>query len=221
MSLFLEDEFLDMVPLQDLDALSGRKPTHYPSDLRHADRQAVDRAVLKLIGVPNSEIQSLLDRLYVETTLLYRHGRILDIRSAANKRSSKKGVSATAHEIAESLLESTPTGALMSYPRDFMQDSEPIDHHTLPDGHAKLREDMFHGPRLAFKTGDIEFRNREQAELALTLHESSLRGTIPLPANQERCRELRGRWITYFDTLKRRFEEEAAQRTPDERQRPP
>jgi len=212
---FLEDAFTEMVPLQSLAKLEATPPA-LPQELRQADREQLDCAVLRLIGVPDAEIPPLLQRIYQETTLVYRRGRVLDIRTAANKRSAKKGSSATPHEIAESIMESLPSGLLQLYPADFLADSEPADHYSLPDGHARLVEDMFHHPRLKFKGDEIEFRHRPQAELALALHESGLSGPLTLPVDPDRCLEINRRWRTYREGLTGRFQEEVAQRTPDE-----
>jgi hypothetical protein len=212
---FLEDAFTEMIPLRSLAKLEATTPS-LPQELRQADREQLDRAVLRLIGVPNAEIPPLLQRIYRETTLIYRRGRVLDIRTAANKRSAKKGNSATPHEIAESIMESLPSGLLQLYPADFLLDSEATDHYSLPEGHASLVEDMFHHPRLKFKGDDIEFRHRPQVELALALHESGLSGPLTLPVDPDRCLEIDGRWRTYREGLTGRFQEEVAQRTPDE-----
>jgi len=213
---FLEEEFLEMVPLKELEKLAAAPPRKLPPELRYSDRQDLDRVVLSIIGVPAPGIPALLERLYLETTLVYRRGRVLDIRTAANKRSTKKGNSATPHEIAESIMETLPSGLLQLYPADFLLDSEPADHYSLPEGHASLVEDMFHHPRLKFKGDDIEFRHRPQAELALALHESGLSGPLTLPVDPDRCLEINGRWRTYREGLTGRFQEEVAQRTPDE-----
>ena len=75
---------------------------------------------------------------------------------------------------------------------------------------------MFHKPRLKFKHDEIEFRHREQATLALTLHSTGMRGALTLPTAVERCREIQEKWSQYVSELKAMLESEAAQRTPDE-----
>lgn len=212
---FLEDAFLDMVPLAKLEGMKSTPPAR-PMELRHQDREELDTAVLRLIGVPEAEVKGVLDHLYNETTLIYRRGRIQDIKTAANKRRVKKGVSATPKEIAESVLESLPDGVIRRYPQDFLADSEPADSYVLPDGNGKLVEDMFHPPRLKFKHDEIEFRNREQAVLALALHSAGLRGALTIPTTAERCNEAQEQWSRYFTDLRVRLESETSQRTPDE-----
>lgn len=211
----LEDAFLKMVPLSKLDSVKSSAPG-LPKELRQSDRQDLDRAVLRLIGVPENNVQTTLERLYAETTLLYRRGRIQDIRTAANKKKAKKGSSATPREIAESVLESMPQATFRRYPHDFIVDSEPTDSYVLPQGNAKLVEDMFHPPRLKFKADEIEFRHREQATLALALHASGVRVSLTLPIGPGRCAEIQEQWSGYISRLRAKFEAEAAQRTPDE-----
>jgi hypothetical protein len=217
---FLEDAFLEMIPLNKLDSMKSAAPT-LPRELKHSDRQELDKAVLRLIGVPEAEVRNVFDRLYAETTLLYRRGRIQDIKTAANKRRVKKGASATPKEIAESVLESLPAGIFKRYPKDFIIDSEPSDSYVLPDGNGRIVEDMFHRPRLKFKQDEVEFRHREQAALALALHSTGVRQagqwTLTLPATPERCREIQEQWSQYVRDLKVMLESEVAQRTPDEK----
>ena len=73
---------------------------------------------------------------------------------------------------------------------------------------------------IALRQGQIrvtfEFRHRPQAELALALHESGLSGDIKLPAHDQTCLDIKDRWQSYFAGLTSRFQDEAAQRTPDE-----
>lgn len=213
---FLEDAFLEMIPLNKLDSMKSAAAT-LPRELKHPDRQELDKAVLRLIGVPEAEVRNVFDRLYAETTLLYRRGRIQDIKTAANKRRVKKGASAAPKEIAESVLESLPTGVIRRYPKDFIIDSEPSDSYVLPDGNGRIIEDMFHQPRLKFKQDEVEFRHREQAALALALHSTGVRGTLTLPTTPERCREIQEQWSQYVRDLKAMLESEVAQRTPDEK----
>jgi hypothetical protein len=213
---FLEDTFLKMIPLDKLGKFADSPPT-LPSEMRQPDRQELDRAVLELIGVPKHEIPDMLDSLYRETALVYRRGRILDIRTAANKRKAKRVESVSANDLAENVWESLPEGLVRSYPQGFIQPNQSVDHYSLPEGKCTfVPKGVFHGPCLKFKGEEIEFRNHEQAQLALALHEAGLRDTLALPVDPDRCVRARAAWQDYFQGLKRTFEEEVAQRTPDE-----
>jgi hypothetical protein len=212
---FLEEAFLPMIPLEKLEGMISKPPT-LPSELRHSDRQELDRTILSLIGVPEREIADLLERLYRETTLIYRRGRILDIRTSENKRKANKSGSASAKEIADSVVEGLPSGTIRVYPKDFLNDLNDVDHYSLPEGAAKLVEDMFHNPRLTFKSDQIEFRHREQAKLALTLHNSGIDSTIPLPIDSSHCDRIQKEWTSYWANLNELLKHEVEQRTPDE-----
>ena len=212
---FLEDALLEMVPVEELDKYEAM-PASLPQELRQLDRQELDRAVLALIGVPQAQVQAALDGLYRETTLVYRRGRLLDIKTAKNKRGMKKGGSISAAEVADTVWANLSPGAIKSYPGDFISATEDVDHYTLPDGHARLVEDMFHNPRLKFKSDEIEFRNREQAQLALTLYESGVAGTLSIPSDARRCEAVQKAWRDYVKSVKAQFEEELAHVTPDE-----
>jgi len=213
---FLEDTFLKMIPLDKLGKLADSPPT-LPSEMRQPDRQELDRAVLELIGVPEHEIPDMLDRLYKETALVYRRGRILDIRTAANKKKAKHVESITANDLAENVWESLPDGFVRSYPHGFLQPNQSVDYYSLPDGKCTfVPKGVFHGPCLKFKGEEIEFRNHEQAQLALALHESGMRDSLSVPVDPELCAEVRTAWEEYIQQLTRAFQEEVAQRTPDD-----
>lgn len=212
---FLEDEFLGMVPLDRLKGMASLPP-RLPGELRHPDRRELDQAVLAILGVGSDEVGGVLDRLYAETTLLYRRGRILDIRTAANKRNTKKGASASPQQIADSVMQGLTPGTVKLYPQDFMESDEPVDHYVLPSGRGRMVEDLFHKPRLRFRDEEIEFRHREQALLALDLHNAGADGAVTVPIDEARCKEVKCSWTTYVSAIEQRFEEEAAQWTPDE-----
>jgi hypothetical protein len=213
---FLEDTFLKMIPLDKLGKFADSPPT-LPGEMRQPDRQELDRAVLEVIGVPKDEIPEMLDRLYKETALVYRRGRILDIRTAANKRKAKGVQSVTANDLAENVWETLPDGLIRPYPHGFIPPNQSVDYYSLPEGKcAFVPKGVFHGPYLKFKGEEIEFRNHEQAELALALHEPGLRDTLSLPTDPDACTEVRAAWNEYIQRLRQTFEDEVAQRTPDE-----
>lgn len=213
---FLEDAFLEMVPLDRLAKIET-SPPEYPVEMRQSDRQELDRAILELVGVPKAEIPAMLDRLYKETALVYRRGRILDIRTAANKRKAKKVGSVSPSDLAADVWASLPEGVLRYYPQGFVSDGDTIDYYSLPDGKCTfVPAGVLHGPYLKFKGAEVEFRSHEQARLALALHESGLRDTLGVPADPNVCDGVRRAWDQYIKGLRRTFEDEVAQRTPDE-----
>jgi hypothetical protein len=114
------------------------------------------------------------------------------------------------------VMEALPSGILKFYPTDFVPETEEVDHYSLPDGTARVIEDMFHKPRLKFKIEQIEFRHRQQAELALALVRSGLHGPLAIPASSDTCSKTIEKWKSYWEGLSHRLDEEAAQRTPDD-----
>ena len=129
---FLEEAFQEMIPVTALKKLTATAVT-IPPELRRPDRQALDRAVLQLIGVPESEVPDVLARLYKETALVYRRGRILGIRTAANKRKAKHTHSVTANDLAENVWENLPEGLVLPYPYGFLQSNQSVQL-VLPSG---------------------------------------------------------------------------------------
>jgi SAM-dependent methyltransferase len=213
---FLEEAFLKMVPVSALEKLSEIAVT-FPPELRRTDRQELDRAALELIGVPEHEISDAREHLYKETALVYRRGRILDIRTAANKRKAKRVGSVTPSDLAANVWEGLPDGVIRFYPSSFIPSGHSYDHYSLPDGKCTfVPSGVLHGPCLKFKGGEIEFRSHEQAQLAMALHESGLRDTLSIPVDAAICATAHKAWNEYLRQLRQRFEGEVAQRTPDE-----
>lgn len=211
----LEDILVDMVPVDSLDKYENM-PVSLPQELRRPDRQELDRAVLGLIGVLKKDMDSVLQRLYVETALVYRRGRLLDIQTAKNKRTLKRGNATSAAEVADVVWERLDSNELKEYPSSFVVQGAALDHYSMPAETPSIVEDMFHKPRLRFRSDEIEFRHLEQARLAQTLVSTGLSGTVAIPQDPSASEEVHKNWKDYIAGIKRRLEDEIATVTPDD-----
>jgi hypothetical protein len=213
--LLLEDSLVEMVPVESIDRYESM-PASLPQELRQADRQELDRAVLSMVGVHESELDSVLNNLYNETTLIYRRGRLLDIKTAKNKRGMKRGNSTSALEVADSVWENINPKELRAYPENFLVKRELLDHYSLPNERPKLIEDLFHRPRIRFKSEEVEFRHLEQAKLAEALVKTGLYGTLAVPQEAGACIKALKEWTDYITEIRERLEIEISNVTPDE-----
>ena len=213
--LLLEDSLVEMVPVENIDRYESM-PVSLPQELRQADRQELDRAVLSMIGVEENEMDFVLNNLYEQTTLVYRRGRLLDIKTAKNKRGMKRGNSTSALEVADLVWENINPSELRAYPENFLEQRELLDHYSLPSEKPKLIEDLFHRPRIRFKSEEVEFRHLEQAKLAEALVKTGLSGTLAIPQETGSCKRVLNEWTDYITAIRERLEIEISNVTPDE-----
>ena len=82
-----------------------RRRSDLPKELKHADRQELDREVLLALGVPEVRSRDLARRLYDETTRFFNEARLVELQAMRNRLRSKKGRVASAHEMAREIFE--------------------------------------------------------------------------------------------------------------------
>ena len=86
----VEQRLLD---IRTLDVLNGQEaePGELPMELQRPDRQALDRAVLRAIGIPENEAGKFLGRLYREVTRFWNGARIVEIQAMENRKRANQG----------------------------------------------------------------------------------------------------------------------------------
>jgi hypothetical protein len=141
---------------------------------------------------------------------------LLDIKTAKNKRGMKRGNSTSALEVADSVWENINPKELRAYPENFLVKRELLDHYSLPNERPKLIEDLFHRPRIRFKSEEVEFRHLEQAKLAEALVKTGLYGTLAVPQEAGACIKALKEWTDYITEIRERLEIEISNVTPDE-----
>ena len=209
-----------LLTAQNLAELKDRQlePREWPLELQHEDRQTLDKEVLRAIGVPEAQTDSLLRRLYLEVTRFFNQGRFLELQANENKKRAKKGRVTNARAVAEEIFDSLEPAQVRRFPDGFLPDREPLDTVELPEGKAKLYDtaDFYDTNALAVGKGKITLRHRAQAELARLYAELHRTGFIRLPVEAKSCDRMRRDWEHYAEEMRAVFQSLAAERTEDE-----
>jgi len=204
---------------QNWDSLTDRdaEPRDVPEELKHADRQNLDREVLLALGVPKSEIETWLRRLYTETTRFFNEARLVEFQAMRNRQRSKKGRVASAHEIAREIFEEFDRQRMRLFPDDFLGPAEPVDTVEFPPGKAKIFEanDFLDANTLIAGKKRRTLRHRAQVELAKVCCDAGVVGFLKLPVSDVVCRRLVAEWETYRNELVMEFRRLASERTDD------
>jgi hypothetical protein len=205
---------------QNLSELSDRQiePRDLPLELQRGDRQALDREVLRAIGVPQQEVDSLLQRLYREVTRHFNEGRFLELQANENKKRAKKGRVASPHEVALEILESLEAEQVRRFPDAFLPVGEPFETVELPEGKAKLFDphDFYDAKALAIGKVKLTLRHRAQTELAKLYSDLHRTGFVQLPTSEEACERMQRDWHRYAGEMQNTFRALASERTDDE-----
>jgi hypothetical protein len=205
---------------QNWDSLKDRdaEPRDVPEELKHADRQNLDREVLFALGVPKSEIETWLRRLYTETTRFFNEARLVEFQAMKNRQRSKKGRVASAHEIASEIFEEFDRQRIRRFPDDFLGPAEPVDVVEFPSGKAKIFEanDFLDANTLMVGKERRILRHRAQVELAKVCCDADVVGFLKLPVSNVACRRLIAEWETHRNELVMEFRRLASERTDDD-----
>jgi type I restriction-modification system DNA methylase subunit len=209
-----------LLAAQNWDTLTDRdaEPRDVPEELKHADRQNLDREVLLALGVPKSEVESWLQRLYRETTKFFNAARLVEFQAMRNRLRTKKGRVASPHEIAREIFEEFDRTRLRRLPEDFFDAAEPVDVFELPAGKAKLFEenDFLDATTLLVGKEKLTLRHRAQAELARVCCDYGAGNFLKLPVSEAVCRRVLKDWSAHLGELTAEFRRLAAERTDDE-----
>jgi hypothetical protein len=209
-----------LLAAQNWDTLTDRdaEPRDVPEELKHTDRRDLDREVLLALGVPKSELEVWLRRLYEETTRFFNAARLVEFQAMRNRLRSKKGRVASPHEIAREILQEFNRTRLRRLPDDFLEPSELVDTVELPSGKAKVfdENDFLDAHTLMVGKERRTLRHRAQVELAKVYCDSGHAGFLKLPVSEAACRRLLAEWETYRNELLTEFRRLAAERSDDD-----
>ena len=213
----VEQRLLD---IRTVAVLKGQEaePGELPVELQRPDRQALDRAVLRAIGIPENEGGKFLERLYREVTLFWNSARIVEIQAMENRKRAKKGRVASPREVAQEIFDSIEPAQIRRFPNDFLPDQEPADTVELPEGKAKLYEsaDFYDASALGVGKTKITLRHRAQAELAKLYADLHRTGFVKLSVEAKSCDRMRRDWERYAGEMQTIFQALATERTDDE-----
>jgi len=209
-----------LLAAQNLSELQDKRlePDELPLELQRADRQALDKEVLRAIGVSEDQVDSMLHRLYFEVTRFFNEGRVVELQANENKKRTKKGRVASPREVALEIFESLDAAQVRRFPEAFLLPGEPLDTVELPEGKARLYDphDFYDAKSLGVGKAKISLRHRAQAELAKLFCDLHCIGLARVPVSEEACERMCRDWQRYHTDMQTVFRNLAAERADDE-----
>lgn len=191
---------------------------NWTGELALADRQALDDAVLELIGIDDAEERKeLLAELYREITKLYRQIRVAEkIMQKFRSASARKGKQ-TAHSIADEIWTELFPQPTSFTPLEFVPGKTKTEKINLPLGRARVITQGLLGTS-DLQVGDkfIPLGNIERSNFVKTLSDLALHGELEIPVSPDICQNALQRYEKEFGQVNDLFYSEAATFTADE-----
>ena len=191
---------------------------NWTGELALADRQALDDAVLELVGVSDAAERLILrDELYREITKLYRQIRVAEkIMQKFRSATASKGKQ-TAQSIADEIWTEFSPKPTNFTPLSFVPANAELETIDLPIGKAKVAaQSLLHGDGVTVGDNFIELGSLERAEFVKALIDLSVHGTLEIPASKEICQKALAKHERQTKELDTRFYTEAATFSADE-----
>lgn len=189
------------------------------------DRQALDEAVLELLGVTDrKQRMALMGRLYSYLREFFEQVRAKEEKAIANKHRAKRRTAAVPAELAAQVLAELKDqhGWLLRGYADFLDLDQPFNTFDLPDsGEPELHNDLFASTgSLRFMRGKkqvglVSAKSQEQAALLNMVARQGVRGLVRAPLEAEACARLQARFEDFLERRQQRIRQLIADRTGD------
>lgn len=203
------------LPLVDVDS---KDEENWTGELALSDRQALDDAVLELIGISDAgERQALRDELYREITRLYRQIRVAEkIMQKYRSQTAGKGKQ-TAHSIAEEIWSEFAQPPRFFTTLSYVPASAETETINLPLGKAKIITQGLLGTS-DVQIGDeyISLGSVERSEFVKIIADLSIHGEIQIPVSPEISQKAVRKYEKEVAEINQMFYREAATFTADE-----
>ncbi|HJX84902.1 MAG TPA: hypothetical protein VJ723_11200, partial [Candidatus Angelobacter sp.] len=176
--------------------LLQEKPLGMPIELQQPDRRELDLAVFELLGVTNAKRrETLVDRLYAETSLYHRGQRIQDIQSSINRTKNKGTKGAGQLELAFDAWEQLEPEWRKPLPLWLKENALAAKTVEIPEGEVRLAaaenfleaDTLFFGKKPGFA---YQCASRTEAELLYQIANEGLRGPVSIPSGEDQARKL-------------------------------
>jgi hypothetical protein len=181
-----------------------------------ADRQALDDAVLKLVGYgAEGERTGIREELYGEMTRIYREIRGAEVEMQKFRRITARQDRASPRTIAEEIWGEFDKSQLRNFPGEFIPDGEPVQTVSLPAGKPKVLDDLFHKATLQVNGSLIKFGSKTRAEFAAKIAELGHYGEVPIPKTDRACERALESYRRYEAQMESTFKDLAEERSAD------
>lgn len=193
----------------------------WPDELRDTDRQRIDSAILKGLGLSQEAAELARRQLYNEIVAFARKARLLELEAQINRR-GRGGEGPTAAQLADDLwadLTERNEAHVMTLPNSFLTSGMETAAVRMPASGRPVIEDgnLFSGgERYALRFGReqiVPLRSAEQRDLCLLLATYRVRGEVAIPRRSSDCQDVADRIRGYLDGLAPKLRAAAAEIT--------
>lgn len=216
----LKDAFDSMrkrkaLPLIDVDS---NDEENWTGELALADRQALDDAVLELLGIADkAERRELQIELYREITKLYRQIRVAEKKMQKFRSATARKGKQTAHSIADEIWTELAPRPEFFTPLTFVPANAATETINLPLGKAKVvAKSLLHNDGVNIGENFISLGSVERSNFVKSLADLALHGETDIPVSTEICEKARRKYEIESDKLNELFYSEAATYVADE-----
>jgi hypothetical protein len=192
----------------------------WPAELQNPGRQTVDEIVLRLIGVPDANIEDVRERVYNELVSHIRKLRLLELEAQVNRRGASATGGPNPRQIADEIwtrLINSGAATVRHIPQDFVVDMETELVHVPIAGHLIMETPNLFEARatLMGRLGrfQLEFQNETEADYVALLAQYGAVGDVPMPRDANACREVSQAITAYLANVLARFNEAAEEIT--------
>jgi hypothetical protein len=194
----------------------------WPTELRDPIRRNIDRIVLKLLGLPEGEIDGVLTHIVNDLVSYTRKLRLLELEAQINRHGSGGGSGSSARTLADEIwnhLISVNQLILRHVPDDFVGSSYPSRPVLLTGGEVTIEEpglfdsQSFYVARVG-RTVILQ-GSLEEATFISLLARLGVSGQVNVPTDPERCRSVTDSIEAYHQEFSRLFQPSVEEITSD------
>lgn len=213
----VEERFMQCKSPERMKKIAGT-PVRLPRELRQEDRRELDDAVFEILGVRDtSRRRKLVELLYRETALHYRHIRIMEVQKQEQRRKTKKR-RFSADELAADVWDVLESEWKKPFVEQLSKDCTQTTSVDIPNATVYLADpnDMFEATTVFFEKDrkvHVELPHRPIAELVAALAEAGVTGQVECPAQEDDCKRTLATFREQRRAAQSRFDELADSRT--------
>ncbi|MBA2494647.1 MAG: hypothetical protein H0V31_08130 [Acidobacteria bacterium] len=191
---------------------------NWTGELALADRQALDDAVLELLGIADeAERRELQTELYREITKLYRQIRVAEKKMQKFRSATARKGKQTAHSIADEIFGELVPQPEFFTPLEFVPANAETETINLPLGKAKVvAKSLLHNDGVNIGENFISLGSVERSNFVKSLADLALHGETNIPVKPEICEKALQKYVTESGKLNKLFYSEAATYVADE-----
>jgi len=210
------DEASALQICQGLASMRERAALPLVEEFDLSDRQLLDDAVLKLLGLQNeAERKALREEMYREITCVFKEIREVELEMQEFRRITARRDRASPRTIAEEIWEEFDKSGIRPFPQAFISSNEETEQVTIPAGKPKVLDDLFDRGALQVNGSIIRLGSKSRAEFAAKIVELGHYGPAPIPKSDRACERALEAYRRYETQMEAQFRDLAEERSAD------